>query len=176
MIENSMNTDESIDTSMEPILLELGKALFICQGLESSLCLLHAQMSHEEASGTPGAFEASWDFHSGKTLGQLVNALRKRIDIPEDLSAFLESGMRLRNEIIHGFVNRNVKRLMEPNSRAAVEAELANMKREVKKRDVVVNKLLDSFFAKYGFSNDDLKKNADALWEMLNNSASKTVQ
>lgn len=171
-----MNTDDSIDTSMEPILLELGKALFICQGFESSLYFLHAQLSFEQAAGEDGSFQASWDFHSTKTLGQLINALRKRIDIPDDLNAYLEAGMRMRNEIVHGFVNKNIKRLYDPNGRVQVESELVAMKLEIRKRDIAVNKLLDAFFAKYGFSNDDLKRNADEAWERLNFSASKTVQ
>ena len=171
-----MNIDDNIDNSMELIFLELGKALFICQALESSLCLLHAQMSHEESAGEPGSFEASWDFHSSKTLGQLVNALRKRIDVPGDLSVFLETGIGIRNAIVHGYTSKNIGRLMDPTGRMEVGAELADMKLEVKKRDVVINKLLDAFFAKYGFSNDDLKRNADVLWERLNNSATRTVQ
>jgi hypothetical protein len=171
-----MNTDDNIDTSVEPIWLELGKALFICQAFESSLCFLHAQMSFEQARGEEGSFQASWDFHSNKTLGQLINALRKRIELPDNLNVYLETGMRIRNEIVHGFVSKNIGRLYDPNSRAQVEAELVAMKKEIKKRDIVVNRLLDSFFAKYGFSNRDLKHNAGEAWERLNKSASNTVQ
>ena len=124
-------SEDTLASDMEPLMLELGKAMWICQAFESSLCFLHAQMSHEDARGEAGAFEASWDFHSSKTLGQTINALRKRIEIPDDVSNYLEEGLRIRNEIVHGFITRNIPRLMTPEGRLAVEHELARMKLEV---------------------------------------------
>jgi hypothetical protein len=171
-----ITTDKNISTEMDQIFLELGKTLFICQSFEESLLLLHAQMSHEEAAGENGAFSSSWDFHSSKTLGQLINTLRKRIDIPEDLSDFLEFGLKTRNKIVHGFITTNIQRLSHPKGRLDVESELVAMKLEVKKCDMVVNKLLDVLFAKYGFSNADLKRNADAQWIYLNETASGSTQ
>lgn len=105
------DTNQSMSANLVPLFLELGKALFICQSLEESLCFLHAQMSYEEVGGQDDAFDASWDFHSNKTLGQLINALRKRIEIPEDVNAFLESGLNIRNDIVHGFMTKNMQRL-----------------------------------------------------------------
>lgn len=161
--------DDSMAADLEPLMLELGKALFICQSLEDSLCLLHAQMTHDESDGKHGAFQASWDFHSGKTLGQTLNALRKRIEIPNDLNEYLEQGLKIRNAIVHGFVTKNMARLTEPKGRLEVEAALSAMKVEVKKRDIVVNKLLDALFAKHGFTNEDLKRAAGESYEANNN-------
>lgn len=104
---------DTMASDLEPLLLELGKAVYICQAFESSLCLLHAMMTHEEMGGEEGALTASWDFHSAKTLGQTINALRKRIDIPADLSDYLEDGVKCRNQIVHGFLTKNMPRLME---------------------------------------------------------------
>ena len=39
------------------------------------------------------------------------------------------------------------------------------MKREVKKRDIAANKLIDVYLQKYGLSNEMLKRNADRMWE-----------
>lgn len=167
-----MTTKNSFDTELDPLFLELGKALFICQSLEESLCLLHAQMSHDKAAGEDGAFKASWDFHSTKTLGQLINALRKRIDVPDDLSTFLEYGLNIRNKIVHGFITKNAQRMFNPLGRVELENELAAMKIEVKMRDVLVNKLIDAILSKYGISNADLKRHADQQWEHVNKSAS----
>lgn len=161
--------NDSMAANLEPLMLELGKALFICQSLEESLCLLHAQMTHDELDGEHGAFQASWDFHSSKTLGQTLNALRKRIKIPDDMNEYLEQGLKIRNSIVHGFVTKNLARVMEPKGRIEVEAELSNLKVEVKKRDIEVNKLLDELFAKYGFTNEDLKRAAGELYEAKNN-------
>ena len=142
---------------MAPIFLELGKALFICQSLEVSLRSLNAQLSHNETSGETGTFGSSLDFYANETLGQLINTLRKRIDIPADLSDYLEAGLKIRNEIVHYSMTRDMQRFAHPKGRLEVESELAFMKQEVKKRNVVVNKLLNTLFANDKFSNADCK-------------------
>lgn len=159
---------DTMPTDIEPLLLELGKAIYICQALESSLCLLHAMMTHEESGGEEGAFRASWDFHSAKTLGQTINALRKRIDLPADLSDYLEDGIKHRNHIVHGFLTKNLPRLMEHRGRIDVQKELECLKMEVKARDVVINKLLDALIAKYGLSNVALKNQAGEMYRSRN--------
>ena len=163
------DTGDTMATDLEPLMFELGKAVYICQAFESSLCLLHAMMSYEEAGGEEGAFTASWDSHSAKTLGQTINALRKRIDIPENLNDYLEEGIKCRNQIVHGFMTKNMPRLMEFKGRLEVQKELEVLKLEVKSRDIVMNKLLDAFFAKYGLSNNELKRQAGVLYATKNN-------
>ena len=160
--------DEKLNEALAPIYLEFGKAVYICQCFESSLCFLLSQMAHEIAEGESGAFQASWDFHSKKTLGQLLKALRERIEVPDELDEYLGVGVDKRNEIVHGFLTKNAARLYEPKGRLDVERELVQLKLEVKRRDVVVNKLLDALLKKYGLSNKLLKQNADRLWEHLN--------
>lgn len=132
---------------MEPIFLELGKALFICQTLEVSLRFLNTQLSQDDAN-EEDSFGSSLDFYSNETLGQSINNLRKRIDIPTDLSDYLESGLKIRNEIVHDSMTKNIKRFAHPKGRLEVESELAFMKQEVKKRNVLVNKLLDTLSTK----------------------------
>lgn len=163
------DTGDTMATDLEPLMLELGKAVYICQAFESSLCLLHAMMTHEEAGGQEGAFAASWDFHSAKTLGQTINALRKRIDIPANLNDYLEEGVKCRNQIVHGFMTKNMPRFMEFKGRLEVQKELEALKLEVKRRDIEMNKLLDVFFAKYGLSNKKLKRQAGELYAAKNN-------
>lgn len=165
------DSTDTMATDLEPLVLELGRAVYICQAFESTLCLLHALMTHEEA-GEEDAFTASWDFHSALTLGQTINALRKRIDIPADLSDYLEDGVKCRNQIVHGFMTKNMPRLMEFKGRLEVQKELEALKMEVKRRDVVMNKLLDAFFAKYGLSNEILKHYAGEMYMAKNNPGS----
>jgi hypothetical protein len=163
------NSSDTMATDLEPLLLELGKAVYICQAFESSLCLLHALMTHEQAGGQEGAFTESWNFHSAKTLGQTINALRKRIDIPADLSDYLEDGVTCRNQIVHGFLTKNMPRLMEFKGRLEVQKELETLKMEVKRRDVLLNRFLDAVFAKYGISSDSLKHQAGEQYMAKNN-------
>src|SRR5690242_2241661 len=104
-----MSNENIAENEMAPIFLELGKALFICQSLEVSLRSLNAHLSHDEADGEEGAFGSSLDFYSNETLGQSINSLRKRIDIPADLSDYLESGLKIRNEIVHDSLTKNIQ-------------------------------------------------------------------
>ena len=142
-----MSTENIVESEMEPIFLELGKALFICQTLEVSLRFLNTQLSQDDAN-EEDSFGSSLDFYSNETLGQSINNLRKRIDIPADLSDYLESGLKIRNEIVHDSMTKNIKRFAHPKGRLEVESELAFMKQEVKKRNVLVNKLLDTLSTK----------------------------
>lgn len=160
---------------MEPIFLELGKALFTCQSLEVNLRFLNAQLAHDKADGAEDAFGASLDSYSNETLGQLINALRKRIDIPADLSDYLESGLKIRNEIVHDSITRDIERFAHPKGRLEVASELAFMKHEIKKRNVLVNKLLDALFAKDAFSNTDLKRDTEEF-RKFTNEASRPAQ
>ena len=163
----SAPTDNTAELT-EPVFLELGKAVYICQCFESSLCFLLSLMAHESSASEGGAFQASWDFHSNKTLGGLLKSLRERIEVPAELDAFLGEGVDKRNEVVHGFLTRNAERLADPKGRLEIEQELVVLKHEVKRRDVAVNKLLDALLKKYGTSNEQLKRNADRLWEHLN--------
>jgi hypothetical protein len=160
---------------LAPVFLELGRAVYVCQCFESSLCFLLSLMAHESAQGEDGAFQASWDFHSKKTLGNLLKTLRERIEVPVELDAFLGEGVDKRNEIVHGFLTHNAQRLTDPKARLEVEQELVALKLEVKRRDVAVNKLLDALLKKYDLSNEKLKRNADRLWEQLNEPPSPGV-
>jgi hypothetical protein len=166
------DSGDAMAIDLEPLILEFGKAVYICQAFESSLCLLHAMMTHEETGGQEEAFTASWDFHSTKTLGQTVNALRKRIVIPADLNDYLEEGVKCRNQIVHGFMTRSMPRLMDFTGRAEVQKELEALKLEVKLRDVLINKFLDALLAKYGLSNDALKHQAGENYAARNNPGS----
>jgi hypothetical protein len=160
--------NQSISETLAPVYLELGKAVYICQCFESSLCLLLATMAHESSRGEVGAFEASWDFHSKKTLGQLLNALREQIEVPEEVDEFLGEGVDKRNEIVHGFLTKNANLLAEPKERLRIEQELVHLKKEVKRRDVVVNRLLDALLKKYDLSNAILKQDFGRLWDHMN--------
>ena len=162
------NTDDNMMELMAPLMLEFGKSVYICQCFEESLCFLLSLMSHEEAKGEEGAFRAAWDFNSKKTLGNLVKALRERIDIPPDLEQYLDVGVDARNKIVHGFMTKNWERWTTPKGRLELEQELVTLKLEVKRRDVAGNKLLDALLKKYGLSNDHLKERAGKMWKHLN--------
>lgn len=154
--------------ALAPIFLEFGRSVFICQCFEASLNLLLATIAHQESGGDTEQFQTTWDFHSNHTLGRMLRSLRRKVEVSAEADAFLEAGIRYRNEIVHGFLTKNTLRLAEPKQRMEILAELARLKGEVKQRDIFVNKLLDSFLSAYGLSVDLLKEQADRLWEFHN--------
>ncbi|HAF45501.1 MAG: hypothetical protein A2100_04105 [Sideroxydans sp. GWF2_59_14] len=166
-------TDDKMLDALAPVFLELGRAVYICQTFEDSLNLLLSLMAQEAADGEDGVFQAVWNFQSSKPLGQLLSALRKQIDVPADFDEYLSMGVKKRNEIVHGYLTKNVMRLYDPKGRLEVEKELSELTVEVKRRDVSVNKLIDALLEKYGLSNSSLKRNADNLWNFQNLDNSK---
>lgn len=162
------NPDNNLPDEIAPVFLELGKAAYICQCFESSLCFLLSQMEHEKSRPEEGAFQAAWDFHSSKPLGALLRSLRKQIEVPEDLDDYLNAGVKIRNKIVHGYLTNNIKRLYDPKGRLEIEKELEQLKNEVKRRDTIVNQLIDTLLKKYRLSAELLKRNADRLWDHLN--------
>ena len=158
----------SMVDEMEPVLLELGKALYICQAFEGTLVYLLSLISDEEASSADGAFEAAIDLYSQKTLGQLLKRLGEKMKLPNELQEPLRIGWDRRNAIVHRFIHDNIGSFMEPGGRITAEKTLATYKREVKFADVVANRLLDLYLEKFGVTVEDLKRNADRVWEHLN--------
>ena len=154
--------------TLNPVMLEFGATVYICQLFENSLCLLLALMSEQRLPSAGQAFQASWDFHSEKTLGGLIAALKERIELPSDFESFLREGVDHRNAIVHGYMTKNTPRFMDPKGRLEVIDELRGIRNNVRKRDLAVCKLLDALLAKYGTSTETLKRNADVLWDALN--------
>ena len=73
-------------------------------------------------------------------------------------------------------MTNNALKLLEPKGRLEAKMELEALKMEVKHRDIVVNKFLDALFAKYGTSNESLKRQAGALYVGENRSSTSDSQ
>jgi DNA polymerase III delta prime subunit len=69
-------------------------------------------------------------------------------------------------------VHENIGDIMSPKGRLIVEQKLTHHKLTVKLADMSANEILDEYLAKYGLSNEDLKENADRMWNYLNRSSS----
>lgn len=158
----------TVADELEPVLLELGKALLVCQGFEGTLVMLLSTVSHEETDAEDGAFTAAIELFSQKTLGQLLKRLREKLDPPEELNAYFTAGWSSRNWIVHEFFHKCIEALQSPKGRLEVTATLIKAKRQVKVADVAANKFLDLYLKKYGLSVASLKVNADRRWKHLN--------
>lgn len=164
MSEQSLPVGEELD----PLLLELGSAVFVCQGLEGTLVFLLSVCSMEDANMEDGSFQAAIELWSQKTLGQLLKRLRERVELSAAADTQLRAGWAARNWVIHSFVRESVEELLSPKGRLSVAKRLSQAKRTVKQTDVLANHLLDAYLAKYGISVADAKAGADRLWSQLN--------
>lgn len=162
------DTVPSIREELDPVLLEFGATVLICQLFESSLCRLLALIAESRNPSDFAAYDASWDFHSEKTLGGLLQALKAQVEVPSELETYLREGIDKRNLVIHGFLPRNVQRMAEPQGRIKVLQELQQMKKDIRRRDLVIVKLIDTLLAKYGLSTNVLKEQFDRQWAHLN--------
>ena len=162
---NSQDTE--IHQELDSVMTELGATVFVCQLFENSLCFMLALLSEERFPSQGEVFSTTWDFHSNKTLGRLVQELKKQVELPADFESFLRSGVAMRNDIVHGFMPRNMLRIWKPKERAKVVEELCRIKAQIRERDLIVVKLIDALIAKYGLTTESLKESAAGLWEVV---------
>lgn len=148
---------------MQPLFLELGKALFTCQAFEETLVFMLSLLAHDARTGEAGAFSSAFDLYSQKTLGHLLKALETKIELPDEVRESLATGWERRNAIVHRFIHDNQLLLAQPKGRLQVEAALASYKAQVRMADKIANVLLDQLLKKYGTSVSELKRNADSL-------------
>lgn len=163
-----MGIESSLAAELDPIFLELGKALYTCQGFEETLVFMLSVASHDERNTQVGAFVAAFDLYADKTLGQLLKALDSKVTLPLEVRDCLNLGWQRRNFIVHQFIHDAGLALADPKGRMQVLAQLTSYKQEVRIADKVANALLDQLLEKHGTSVADMKRAADVLWEHLN--------
>lgn len=143
---------------LDPVVFKLGAALYICQIFESSLVLLHHLIDDEEV--IPGKTIKIGSDYSRRTLGNLINLLKVRIDVPQNALDFIYEAISIRNEIVHGYLTgpENVAHFETQEGIGFLVRDLDEKLNEVRSRDRVVCGLIDQYLAKYGTSTDKLKQ------------------
>lgn len=160
--------DAEFRECLTPVLLEFGTTVFHCQIFEDNLCYLLALISEDRTPSEGHAFQASWEFHSRKTLGRLVDALGKLIPIQDDLEEFLFVGVENRNTIVHGFLTKNMLKLIDPKGRLDLIDELVRLRADIDARDRVIEAMVVTYIEKYGLKRPDLLGAVQRLWRIAN--------
>ena len=160
--------DENTRSDLAPIMEELGFAIHTCQVFEYSLNFLLSMISEHRVPSQGESFAATWDFHSLKPMGRLLNALRKESNIPDAFDEFLSEGIRLRNFVVHDFFETVGDRVSEPKERLRIIAELKEVRNEIILRDKALEQLIDVLLKKYDLSTESLKERAGEHYDWIN--------
>jgi hypothetical protein len=135
---------------LDPILLELGSSLFVCQGFEQTLVFLMAIVRMEEAGMDEGSFDSAKQTLSRDTLGKLLRALRGRFELPPDIEIEFNAALEARNWIVHRFVHDTAPEMGHAEGRKGTLMKLARLKGTVMGADKLANEVLDEYFAQFG--------------------------
>jgi hypothetical protein len=138
---------------LNPFLVEAGAALMDCQGFEYGIALLLYHLSRLDVDGLDTKqTTAIMENEAKKTAGQLINMLKKHIDVSEALEEKLISALDARNRIIHRIIIDNVGKLQTPEGRKALIKEINTLRSSVHLADksigAIINnlgKVLDGF-------------------------------
>ncbi|MHC4145932.1 MAG: hypothetical protein ACYSUD_14245 [Planctomycetota bacterium] len=94
---------EQTRKALNPLMLELGWVVYICQMFEGSLLFLHRLIDQDEGL-LDEDMQKSERFYSKATLRPMLNVLRGRIEVSAELDSYLGEGIDYRNELIHRFM------------------------------------------------------------------------
>lgn len=165
---NQVDDDNNLREVLDPLMLEFGAAVYICQCLESSLCFGLALASDHAGKD----FGSSFDFHSRSTLGRLMRELDAAVGVPAELSEELKEALILRNQIVHGYlVQTNGEKIITPKGRLEIMRELRTIRQNVAATDRKLNSILDEFLKKYGVTTRYFRQRAGIVWDYFNSTA-----
>lgn len=142
---------------LDPVVFKLGAALYISQIFEGSLIFLHQLIDEDER--VTGITKISDDY-SKKTLGKLLNLLKRRIDVPQQSLDYIFEAIELRNNIVHGYLisEQNMAQFESEAGIASLAQDLDYKLNQIRERDHHVCSLIDQYLKKYGTSTEALKK------------------
>lgn len=150
---------------LRPLFFEAGAALMDCQHLEYGLALL---LFHFARHGHPGldldSLSRIMDNQDKKTLGQLVNMLRKSVRISPGIEAALQEGLDARNLIVHRVLADNVEAFPFPEKRAALTKEIRRLRRKVRDADKALQPFILAFSEALGVKQEEMEKEIKALF------------
>jgi hypothetical protein len=103
-----------------------------------------------------------------KTMGQALTLLRKhgRFDSPSE--KLLLDALRARNTFIHGFLIESVERVMDPELRPGVVAEIKALRKTIRAGDKVVREFIAELHRSAGLDPDETQAEFEEELRSLN--------
>ena len=153
---------ESQEEALTPVFRELGKALFIAQQFESNLLFLVALLSGKDGKLDAETFARGVEDHIELTLGRLAKAFKIKLNFPSDFEDFIREGVTTRNQIVHGYVQRNSEKLRTAVGRLQVTDELKDTQWVLEQRRIFTEQTLDRILEIFGGSKQKLRDQVNA--------------
>ena len=140
--------EERKKAALAPIFFEAGAALYDCQGFEYAIAYLLYLLSRGGAKGLdPAKCAAILDDVERKTAGQLIQTLRKHLQISEGLEDGLIKALEARNRLVHRYLIENVERMVEVREHDEIVKEIralrSNVRRSQKQLDPFIRALAE---------------------------------
>lgn len=151
--------------ALQPVIYELGVAVYLCQQFETTLLFLVSILTANEGAVTSESFKNGLATHSEKTLGRLARAFKSKLSLPENFEVYIRQGVDTRNTIIHGFVMRNTPKFLSADGRSEIIDELREAQYIINERLQLLSKVLDRALQVFGGSLDQLRREASFRFE-----------
>ena len=150
---------------LRPLYFEAGAALMDCQHLEYGVALL---LFHFARLGSPGldlaALTRIMDNQDKKSLGQLLQMLKKNLRVSTGIETALKEGLDARNLIVHRILADNVESLPYPEKRAALIREIRRLRRKIRDATKILDPFIMAFSAAVGVHQEEMEKEVKALF------------
>jgi hypothetical protein len=161
-----------------------GVALYLAQCLEheivNSLGLAEIvriwRTNRPQSPGELGAYRTRvdqiWDENYERTLGQLLNLLRKSgISIPTSLDSLLRESLQVRNRLVHEYFRERAKDWFDSTGRLAMANELKTMQALFRKADHALHEVTAKIRNAFGMTEDKV----NLVGELMKANASEEV-
>lgn len=161
-----MDEFSSLQTqALQPVVYELGVAVYIAQQFETSLLLLVSLLTANDGFVTAESFKSGATMYSKKTLGELAGVFQSKLSLPNNYDEYIRHGVKVRNKIMHGFVMRNTSKFLSVEGRSAIIDELREAQHIIDERLQSINTVLDRALQIFGGSLEQLRHEANFRFE-----------
>ena len=118
---------------LSPIFLEAGAALYDCQTFEYGISYLLYLLARLGVEGLdPNRLTRILDNEEKKTAGQLIDMLKKHVQVSDSIEDSLAEALRARNKLIHRYLVENAERFLDRGERRNIVTEIRALRSKVR--------------------------------------------
>ena len=141
-----------------------GIAMYHAQCVEKSLAILVSCVFNKEfLQSTHDRREEIQDEEFSKTMGRLLNRLKKQITIPPNLNKTLSESLKKRNWLAHDYFLERGIQMMTPKGKKKMIEELTGLSNYFSKLDAHLTKIYENAMKKLGISETEIDEGVKRL-------------